>query len=118
MILLTKVAISGFRSFFNDELVELGNLNVLVGKNSSGKSNVLRALNLFFNNEVQPGQELSFARDLFDSGQRRKKQMSITVEFSLPPTFVLRKKLETSHYFGTTVLHNENMGTQRPTQHC
>lgn len=94
MILITKVTISGFRSFSTDEITDLGHLNVLVGKNSSGKSNVLRALNLFFNNEVDPGQKLSFERDLFDSGQRRKKQLKVTVEFTLPSGFVLRKKLE------------------------
>ncbi|GJQ22198.1 MAG: hypothetical protein HBSIN02_25530 [Bacteroidia bacterium] len=94
MILITKVTISGFRSFSTGELGDLGHLNVLVGKNSSGKSNILRALSVFFNNEVEPGQALSFQRDLFDSGQRRKKQMQITVEFTLPSSFLLRKKLE------------------------
>jgi hypothetical protein len=94
MILITKVMIMGFRSFSTGSLNDPGQLNVLVGKNSSGKSNFLRALSLFFNNEVEPNQVLSFQRDLFDSGQHRKKQLWITVEFTLPTSFLLRKKLE------------------------
>jgi len=103
MILISRVVVEGFRSFLADELPKLGHLTVLVGKNSTGKSNVLRALNLFFNNEAQPGQAISFSRDLFDqSRQRRKKRVSITVDFTLPQTFLLRKKLE----------HLETLGSQ------
>jgi|SRR5271157_1569375 predicted ATP-dependent endonuclease of OLD family len=95
MILITKVRILGFRSFLSAELPKLGHLVALVGKNSSGKSNVLRALNLFFNDEVQPGQKLYFPRDLFEQPKhRKKKRVSITVDFDLPTTFVLRNKLE------------------------
>lgn len=36
---------------------------MLFGRNDSGKSNVLRALNLFFNNETNPGLKFDFDRD-------------------------------------------------------
>jgi predicted ATPase len=58
MKIIQKVAIKNFRSFFgstqNDkaEILNVSDLNVFSGSNDSGKSNVLRALNLFFNNEI------------------------------------------------------------------
>lgn len=36
---------------------------MIFGRNDSGKSNVLRALNLFFNDETNPGQLFNFDRD-------------------------------------------------------
>ena len=94
MILISRVRISGFRSFLDGEAIGIGNLNAIVGKNSSGKSNLLRALSLFFNNEVQPGSELSFSRDYFQSNLRKKKQITISLEFNLPSSFTLRSGLE------------------------
>jgi len=66
-----------------------------LGRNSSGKSNLLRALNLFFNGEVESGKELSFARDYHERPQSRKKKViSIAVEFSLPRYFKYRPGLK------------------------
>lgn len=51
MIRIDSVKIANFRSFKNKEnnLKNLNILNVMVGKNNVGKTNVLRALYLFFN---------------------------------------------------------------------
>jgi predicted ATPase len=38
-------------------------LNIFVGRNDQGKSNILRALNLFFNNETEIGQPFRFEDD-------------------------------------------------------
>ena len=43
-----KVQIRNFRSVFSCELGSCGGFNVLIGKNNSGKSNVLSAINAFF----------------------------------------------------------------------
>ena len=94
MRLVTGVNIRGLRSFQNETLDELGSLTVLVGKNSSGKSNVLRALNLFFNDEVEPGKPLVLQRDFHSRPQaRRKKEVVISVDFELPSNFRFRKSL-------------------------
>lgn len=42
--------IKNFRSLRDIELQDLENLNIFVGKNSSGKSNLLEALSIFFSN--------------------------------------------------------------------
>ncbi|MEY8216475.1 MAG: AAA family ATPase, partial [Colwellia sp.] len=54
MVVIEQIEIKNFRSFGNrtgetTKLVKVKPLNILSGSNDSGKSNVLRALNLFFN---------------------------------------------------------------------
>lgn len=67
---IEKVEIKHFRCFDgsvsqpNVELIDLKNINIISGANDSGKSNVLRALNLFFNNEISPGVPFNLRRDL------------------------------------------------------
>jgi len=59
---ITTVKIKNFRSILN-ETFALDNLNVLVGLNDSGKSNFLKALNLFFNQKTEPNSAFNFERD-------------------------------------------------------
>lgn len=47
-MILTKVAIEGFRSVEKLELTDCGNFNVLIGRNNTGKSNILSAIQGFF----------------------------------------------------------------------
>lgn len=53
MIKMTKVSIANFRSFkevkFSENLCDLKDSNIITGKNNAGKTNVLRAIHLFFN---------------------------------------------------------------------
>ena len=46
---LENVIIKKFRSIEDGELAICGEFNVLIGKNNSGKSSVLSAINAFFN---------------------------------------------------------------------
>ena len=50
MQLIQKIEIENFRSSVSVNLSNLSDLVVFAGANDSGKSNILRALNLFFNN--------------------------------------------------------------------
>ena len=45
---VSSFKVENYRSLKAINLEKLGNLNILLGKNSSGKSNVLEAMNLFF----------------------------------------------------------------------
>jgi len=96
MILVKEITIEGFRSIQEQAITQCGSLNALVGKNSSGKSNVLRALNLFFNGEVEAGKPVVFSRDHYEQipRRRKKKRISVSVKFCLPGNFNLRKGLE------------------------
>ena len=71
MQIIEKIEIKHFRSFDggkNQDKVHIENLqdlNIFSGANDSGKSNILRALNLFFNNEISPGLKFNIERDFF-----------------------------------------------------
>lgn len=69
MDIISRIEIKHFRSFDGGKdqpkvrIDDLKDLNVFSGANDSGKSNVLRALNLFFNNEITPGIPFNKVRD-------------------------------------------------------
>lgn len=46
---IKQIKIENFRAYENETIVELNNLNVFVGKNDIGKSTILEALDIFFN---------------------------------------------------------------------
>ena len=86
---ITRIRIRNFRSIADAEF-EPSNYNVLVGSNDSGKSNFLRALNLFFNNEVEVGIPFRFARDFSRSaktGKGKAKEVSIELWFKPPSNY-------------------------------
>lgn len=62
--LIRGIEISYFRSIYKMRLDDLAEATILFGRNDCGKSNILRALNLFFSNETNPYQALDFVRDL------------------------------------------------------
>lgn len=66
MKLIEQIEIRYFRSF-GSKVVKISNLkdlNVFSGSNDVGKSNVLKALNLFFNGEINIGEEFDLRKDL------------------------------------------------------
>jgi len=95
MKLITGIEIKGFRSILDQKIDEMGSFTCLVGANNSGKSNVLRALSLFLSDEPEPKVDFDISRDYYKDPQRRKKrEISITVDFSLPGNFRFRKGIE------------------------
>lgn len=84
---IKRIKIKNFRSLVDAEIFP-SNYTVLVGPNDSGKSNVLRALNLFFNQQTDVGQHLIFDLDFSQNAvirANRAKQIEIEIEFQ-PPT--------------------------------
>jgi AAA15 family ATPase/GTPase len=70
MNIIKQIEIKNFRSFGNRrkesyKLIKANELNIISGANDSGKSNVLRALNLFFNGNTNHYQFFDFERDFF-----------------------------------------------------
>ncbi len=97
MKLLTKVQIEGFRSIRSVEIEPLADFTSFAGLNNSGKSNVLRALNAFFNDETDPGQPVNVDADYFRPDLRKKKKrkrIRVSVTFQLPSNFKFRRGLE------------------------
>lgn len=107
MLLIRKVKIRYFRSVYTAALEKCDSLNVISGSNDAGKSNILKALNLFFNGNTDWNTPFDFYNDF--SVQRLeqvrketvkgKQFVSIDVDFerpvnykhSLPQTFTVTR---------------------------
>lgn len=93
MNLIKKIEINYLRSLYSAVLDDVGDLNVVFGRNDSGKSNLLRALNLFFNEETDPARALEFDIDMSDQRKREardakgKQFIWIKITFRLPPNY-------------------------------
>lgn len=86
---IRSIHIENFRSIRNLD-VSVTQLSVFVGKNDSGKSNILRALNLFFNGETNPGVEFDFQDDynFFAPVRARKaKEITVRLEIEIPESY-------------------------------
>lgn len=86
---ITRIKIKNFRSLVDAEIFPTS-YTVLVGPNDSGKSNVLRALNLFFNQQTDVGQGLVFDQDYSQQAvvrANRAKQIEIELEFKPPSNY-------------------------------
>lgn len=86
---IRSIRIENFRSIRSLD-VSVSQLTVFVGKNDSGKSNILRAVNLFFNGETNPGVEFDFQDDYnFFAPERARKAKEITVrlEIAIPASY-------------------------------
>lgn len=73
---IEKMEIQYFRSIYREIVSGLRLLNVFTGKNDVGKSNILKALNLFFNNETDSGVPFYFA-DNFNFQRLEECQISV-----------------------------------------
>lgn len=74
MQLIRHIAIKKFRSLYDAEFDLTKPLAVFHGPNDAGKSNVLRALNLFFNNKTNDGIDFNFERDFSRRAAKEKEK--------------------------------------------
>ncbi len=87
MAIIKGVGVSNFRSLRQMELGNLSETSAITGLNNSGKSNLLRALNLFFNDEVEPGERVDLRRDCHSRSRKRRKEISVEIQFDLSGPF-------------------------------
>lgn len=88
--IIDKIEISNFRSIHH-QIIDCKALNIFSGLNDSGKSNVLKALNLFFNNETDFQRKLNFTEDFSkielakaQKSSKSKQLIRIKVFFKIP----------------------------------
>lgn len=85
MKFIDKIIISKFRSFGKDEEINCGDINVFSGGNDTGKSNLLKALNLFFNNKTDLinrfNPDHDFNKWFRDNNERGERNIVIRVYF-------------------------------------
>jgi predicted ATPase len=79
---LTELKLQNFRGYTNETTVSFDDLTVIVGRNDAGKSTLLDALNIFFNDSMPDGDDASAQGDAAN--------VCITCVFSeLPDAIVL-----------------------------
>lgn len=95
---IRKIEIKNYRSIKTQTIEDIKDFNIFSGGNDVGKSNVLRALDLFFNDkEVDFSKEFNIARKAEIKKQREKQIISIKLWFyndtykNLPTTFSVKK---------------------------
>ena len=119
MHLIHALEIKYFRSIYSLKLDSLKHLNILAGSNDAGKSNILKALNLFFNSETDYKTPIDFYRDFnirrLEEVKREsikgKQFISIRITFnrgnrfvgSLPERFTVTRQWfrDSTHYTQT-----------------
>lgn len=87
--LISEISIKNFRSI-TSAVIKGGRITTFVGSNDAGKSNVLRALNLFFNGETGHGEPFDFAKDYNLFAKKRAKkagEIEIKLTFKLPRSY-------------------------------
>ncbi len=88
-ITIESIHIKNFRSI-RSLTINLSKMNIFVGLNDVGKSNVLKALNLFFNNNTDYDAEYDFNKDftyLFPKKSHSAKEIVIELKVEIPPSF-------------------------------
>lgn len=108
MKLINKIEIKYFRSIHNAKVTKCNDLNVLSGRNDVGKSNFIKALNLFFNGRTDWSESFEFydnfskkrLETVRSNSVKGKQFISIKIEFlrpdgykrSLPERFEVERK--------------------------
>ena len=88
-ITIQSIRIKNFRSIRNAS-INVSGMNIFVGLNDVGKSNVLKALNLFFNNNTDYDVKFDFEKDfsyLFPKSSHSTKEISIELKVEIPSTY-------------------------------
>ncbi len=90
---LQYMRIRRFRSIVDME-VDFAPITIFVGTNDSGKSNILKAVNLLFNNEVEYASPYEYSRDYFKN-ENTEKEYPKSVGLTARIKSFKRKKQET-----------------------
>lgn len=91
MIIISSIEINNFRSIVKlDKGLNPNQLNIIVGQNDIGKSNFLKALNLFFNGETEIGNSFRFIDDFSKyaiTPNKKAEEVKIKITFKAPTRF-------------------------------
>ncbi|TPN53067.1 AAA family ATPase [Mesorhizobium sp. B1-1-7] len=103
MNLIQEIEIAYFRSFYKVTLYRCNHLNIIFGKNDVGKSNIVRALNLFFNNKTDHINDYNFSIDFSDrrllesqNSDDVRKFIYVKITFATPKNY--QRSLGNSFY--------------------
>lgn len=89
MLEIREIQIRNFRSIVNLSLPIKG-FNIFVGLNDAGKSNILKALNLFFNGQTDENCDFNFDLDyskLAPERSNKAKEIVVQIKFEIPSNY-------------------------------
>lgn len=108
MNIIEQIEIKNFRSIGNRKkesykVIKCQDLNIISGANDSGKSNILRALNLFFNKKTDLVNFFNFEKDFFkkqldDENEIKEEVVTIKIWFRNPKNKDKNKTLKGKIY--------------------
>ena len=120
---LNKISIKNFRSIGNRVEIDLGKLSIFVGNNDAGKSNVLKALNFFFNSKTDYNKEHNFREDYSLFAYKRSnmaEEIEITLELQVPKNYKVNQNIIWKKIWRKNGLHKDEFkfidGSPIPTQ--
>lgn len=91
-VTIKKIEIINFRSI-QKIIIDCTRLQLLVGYNDAGKSNILRALNLFFNAQTNPDEHFNFKTDYniyadrITTTRKKAKEIKISLTLEIPESY-------------------------------
>ncbi len=120
MQVIKRVRIEKFRSIHKSD-IECSQITTFSGRNNSGKSNVLKALNLFFNDEVSYDSSYDHSRDFniaFTGHMPGKREIVVTVDFVGVGSAALSKDFSITRRFssdgpGPFEYHSTNLSVEQ-----
>lgn len=128
MKLINGIHIKYFRSLYDINFTQISDtLTVFTGANDVGKSNVLRALNLFFNNETDVEEQILFERDFSKIRRKEIKEkiktrqlIQITLEInspseykSLPKSFKVSRRFDRYNEESDFIFENQILSNKK-----
>ena len=75
--LINSIEVKYFRSINSQKLKDCKPVNIITGSNDVGKSNLLRALNLFFNEKSEHGTDINFREEFSHSRLEAVRKESV-----------------------------------------
>lgn len=110
MLRIKHIRIKNFRSIIDLD-IDVEMMNIFVGLNDAGKSNILKALNLFFNNETEPGCIFDFETDYSKYAPVRKKkakEITISIVFAIPESYSYHEDVEWTKIWREEGIYRDN----------
>ena len=85
--IIKKIHIAHFRSIVN-ETINVSDFNIFVGMNDVGKSNVLKALDMFFNYTSEKYKFEDNFSLIYNQPRKKAKEIIIELTLELPDNFI------------------------------
>lgn len=116
MIIINSIEINNFRSIVKlDKGVVPNHLNIIVGQNDIGKSNFLKALNLFFNGETDIGSPFRFKDDFSNyaiTPNKKAPEVIIKINFNSSERYKTSEDLTWTKVWRRDGLHSDEIYTK------